>query len=334
MLRELIYEIFKFIGDLNYWHVALLSALESTAFPVIIPVETVVIPMGYYAYLGTKSLPLLIISCTTGIVIGCLINYAFARYLGRSFIYKHAKFLHINVEKLQKLEEKFLKHGRLLMFVGRFVPIPAFKHIITIPAGMAKMPVHQFVFYNALGGLIFSTSMLLIGYFFGSSEELWRQALGRFVIVCLALFGIYLLIRFIISMLIKRNNRNNVSYLEEITAEQDADTEDDDVDKDRSEIFIGNYKIGRSKNTTKKEASNTSNKNVNLQKGSYDDRFFSKKNIHKNKKDKKKSFFKRTFFAHLTMKNNSNKNSGERLNNTFKARKPSRLVKRRKPNNK
>ena len=89
MLRELIYEIFKFIGDLNYWHVALLSALESTAFPVIIPVETIVIPMGYYAYLGTKSLPLLIISCTIGIVVGCLVNYAFARYLGRSFIYKH-----------------------------------------------------------------------------------------------------------------------------------------------------------------------------------------------------------------------------------------------------
>ncbi|GEM_PF-2512870 len=238
MIAELVYEVFKFIGDLNYWHVALLSALESTAFPVIIPVETVVIPMGYYAYLGTKSLPLLIISCTTGIVIGCLINYAFARYLGRAFIYKHAKFLHINIEKLQRLEAKFLTHGRLLMFVGRFVPIPAFKHIITIPAGMAKMPVHQFVFYNALGGLIFSTSMLLIGYFFGSSEELWRKALGKFVLVCFILLGLYIVVRLVIKMILKKGEKQEVNLYEEVA--------NSDVVEHRSEddtLFIGGKSV-------------------------------------------------------------------------------------------
>ena len=204
MIRDFILEVFKFIGELNYWHVALLSALESTCLPVVIPVETVIIPMGYYAYLGTKSLPLLIFSTTFGIITGCLVNYYFARFLGRSFIYKHSKLLHINIEKLQKLEQKFLKHGRLLMFVGRFVPIPAFKHIITIPAGMCKMPVPQFLFYNGLGGLIFSTAMLLIGYFFGSSEELWKKALGNFMIICLVVLFTYFIIRLVINFVIKR----------------------------------------------------------------------------------------------------------------------------------
>ena len=208
MIRDFILELFKFIGELNYWHVGLLSALESTFFPVIIPVETVIIPMGYYAYLGTKSLTLLIIFCTGGIVIGCLLNYFFARCLGRAFIYKHAKFLHINVDKLRRLEEKFLKHGRLLMFTGRFVPIPAFKHIITIPAGMAKMPVGQFVFYNALGGFIFSTSMLLIGYFFGSSEELIHKAIGKFTIACVVIACMYIVVKIIIKLVIKHRERN------------------------------------------------------------------------------------------------------------------------------
>jgi len=207
MIRDVILEFFKFIGELNYWFVFLLSALESTCFPVVIPVETVIIPMGYYAYLGTKKLHLLIIACTTGIIIGCLINYAFARFLGRTFIYKHSKLLHINVEKLKRLEQKFLLHGRLLMFVGRFIPIPAFKHIITIPAGMAKMPIHQFVFYNALGGFVFSTSMLLIGYFFGSSEELIHKAIEKFTIICVLIALLYIIIKMIIKFIIKRRDK-------------------------------------------------------------------------------------------------------------------------------
>ena len=209
MIKDFILELFKFIGELNYWVVFLLSALESTCFPVVIPVETVIIPMGYYAYLGTKKLPLLIFACTTGIVAGCLLNYAFARFLGRTFIYKHAKFLHINIDKLQKLEEKFLSHGRLLMFVGRFIPIPAFKHIITIPAGMAKMPVATFTFYNALGGFVFSTSMLLIGYFFGSSEELIHKAIGKFTIACVVIAITYLIVKLIIKLVIRRKERSD-----------------------------------------------------------------------------------------------------------------------------
>ena len=212
MIRDFILELFKFIGELNYWHVAILSALESTAFPVVIPVETIVIPMGYYAYLGTKSLPLLMFSCTIGIVCGCLVNYWFARILGRNFIYKHARFLHINIDKLRKLEEKFLAHGRLLMFVGRFVPIPAFKHIITIPAGMARMPVLTFMIYNALGGFIFSTSMLLIGYFFGSSEELIHKAIGKFTIACVVLLVMYVVVKIIINIIIKRRKRIAVAH--------------------------------------------------------------------------------------------------------------------------
>ncbi len=209
MIKDFILELLKFIGELNYWHVGILSALESTAFPVIIPVETIIIPMGYYAYLGTKSLPLLIFSCTFGIIVGCLINYWFARVLGRSFIYKHSKILHINIDKLKKLEMRFLKHSRLLMFVGRFIPIPAFKHIITIPAGMAKMPVLPFIFYNALGGFIFSTSMLLIGYFFGSSEEKIHEAICKFTIICIVIATTYILVK-IIKIIIKKREKYSI----------------------------------------------------------------------------------------------------------------------------
>lgn len=212
MIKDFVLELLKFIGELNYIHLAVFSALESTCLPVIIPVETIIIPMGYYAFLGQKSLPLLMLAATTGIVIGCVINYYFAYLLGRKFIYKYSKYLHINPDTLRKLEGKFLTHGRLLMFTGRFIPIPAFKHIITIPAGMAKMPIKQFIFYNALGGFIFSTGMLLIGYFFGSSEKLVQTALSNFMIVCLALLVLYIVTKIIIKIIIRSKKDRREMY--------------------------------------------------------------------------------------------------------------------------
>ena len=56
MIKDFVLELLKFIGELNYIHLAVFSALESTCLPVIIPVETIIIPMGYYAFLGQKSL--------------------------------------------------------------------------------------------------------------------------------------------------------------------------------------------------------------------------------------------------------------------------------------
>ena len=212
MIKEFVLELLKFIGELNYIHLAIFSALESTCLPVIIPVETIIIPMGYYAFLGQKSLPLLMLSATTGIVVGCVVNYYFAYFLGRKFIYKYSKYLHINPDTLRKLENKFLTHGRLLMFTGRFVPIPAFKHIITIPAGMAKMPIKQFIFYNALGGFIFSTGMLLIGYFFGSSEKLVQTALSNFMIVCVAFLVLYIATKIIIKIIIRTKKDKREMY--------------------------------------------------------------------------------------------------------------------------
>ena len=86
MIKDFIFELLKFIGELNYIHLAIFSALESTCLPVVVPVETIIIPMGYYAFLGQKSLPLLMVSSTVGIVVGCVVNYYFACLLGRKFI--------------------------------------------------------------------------------------------------------------------------------------------------------------------------------------------------------------------------------------------------------
>ncbi len=277
-MRDFILEIFKLIGELNYWHIGLLTALESTCIPIVIPVETVIIPMGYYAYLGVKSLPLLMFASTIGIVCGCVINYYFAMLLGRTFIYKNAKLLHINIERLKKIEKMFLRHGRLLMFVGRFVPIPAFKHIITIPAGMAKMPIGQFIFYNMLGGFIFSTSMLLIGYFFGSSEELIHKAIGKFTVACVIIFITYLAVRIVVTIISKRH-RNEIC--DDIYAET-IDTEDLKSKQKDNDLPYDMYRTNDDNNAEKKDSEKDKYKNLHTKIGKAS--FFEKIRRHRNKK--------------------------------------------------
>ena len=77
---------------------------------------------------------------------------------------------------------------------------------------MAKMPIKQFIFYNALGGFIFSTGMLLIGYFFGSSEKLVQTALSNFMIVCVAFLVLYIATKIIIKIIIRTKKDKREMY--------------------------------------------------------------------------------------------------------------------------
>jgi membrane protein DedA with SNARE-associated domain len=197
LIHILFSKTFEFIASLNYFELCVIMLLESTCFPVFIPVEVFIIPMGYLASIGQRNFGMLMIASTIGIVSGCLINYFMARILGRPFIYKYSKYLMINVKTLEKWERKFLKNSKLIMFLGRFIPIPAVKHLITIPAGISKMKLSDFILYNALGGLTFSTISLMFGYYYGdkaSTAIMKLLSIGKyFLIFCIIVFLIILL---------------------------------------------------------------------------------------------------------------------------------------------
>ena len=72
------------------------------------------------------------------------------------------------------------------MFIGRCIPIPAVKHIITIPAGLSRMDLKDFIVFNALGGFTFSSVMVFFGYFFGQQAGVFLKRFS-FTILLLAL---------------------------------------------------------------------------------------------------------------------------------------------------
>lgn len=158
------------IAHLNYWTITLLMAIESSFIPL--PSEIVVPPAGYMAAsTGEMNIFLVILFSTLGCVIGALVNYGLAYWLGRPIVYKFANsrlghLFMLNEQKIYKSESFFQHHGSISTFIGRLMP--AVRHLISIPAGLARMKLSNFIIFTALGSLIWNSILAVAGYYFAS----------------------------------------------------------------------------------------------------------------------------------------------------------------------
>ncbi|MEK7673361.1 MAG: DedA family protein [Patescibacteria group bacterium] len=183
--------LFEFLleitSGLGYWGIVILMAVESSFLPL--PSEIVIPPAAYLAYKGEMSLFLVIIAGVVGSLIGALINYFLALWLGKPLIYKlvrskWAKFIFLNKEKLQKVESYFIEHGAVSTFVGRLLPVV--RHLISIPAGFVKMNLGKFCLFTTLGAALWVTILALLGYYFGAKQEVLEQYYGELTIILIA----------------------------------------------------------------------------------------------------------------------------------------------------
>lgn len=138
-------------------------ALESSLFPV--PSELVMIPAGYLAAAG-KLDPVLATLCGgIGSLIGASANYLLGKYVGKPFIENYGKYFLIKKEKYAEAEALFDKNDRLYTFLGRFIPV--IRHLISIPAGIFRMPYGIFALLTFLGATIWCAFLVWLGYAFG-----------------------------------------------------------------------------------------------------------------------------------------------------------------------
>lgn len=163
------------IGHMGYPGIICLMFLESSFFPF--PSEVVVPPAGYLAWKGEMNLALVILSGVAGSILGGLFNYWIAVRWGRPIFEKYGKYFFITHESLDKAEKFFARHGHISTFTGRLLPV--IRQYISLPAGLARMPIAQFCAYTALGSGIWVVILALLGYFFGSNQELIHQELKK-----------------------------------------------------------------------------------------------------------------------------------------------------------
>ena len=155
------------LDNLNYWTITLLMAIESSFIPF--PSEVVVPPAAYKAAAsGDLNVWLVIFFATVGALIGALINYGLALWLGKPIVYKFAnsRFGHmclIDQQKVEKAEQFFIKYGVAATLVGRLVP--AVRQLISIPAGLAKMNLPKFMLFTAIGAGAWNAVLAALGYY-------------------------------------------------------------------------------------------------------------------------------------------------------------------------
>lgn len=154
------------LSNLTYPTILFLMMLESTVVPV--PSELVVSPAAYHAAGGGLNVGLVILFATIGADIGASINYFVALYVGRPVVYRFAnsklgKLCLLNQEKVEKSERYFDKHGIVATLTGRL--IPGIRHLISIPAGLARMHYGKFLLYTTIGAGVWHSILAALGWY-------------------------------------------------------------------------------------------------------------------------------------------------------------------------
>jgi membrane protein DedA with SNARE-associated domain len=162
-------------NNTNYYSITALMACESSVLPV--PSEMVVSPAVFIAMEPDSNLNifLIILFATIGALIGASFNYFMSMWLGRFVIYKFAdskagKLLMLSSDKIKKTELFFNDHGKTSTFIGRFIPV--IRHLISIPAGLAKMNYFSFILYTFLGAGLWNCCLALLGYFAHGQQDM------------------------------------------------------------------------------------------------------------------------------------------------------------------
>ena len=153
------------LANLNYGWIFFLMLLESTVVPV--PSEFVVTPAAYHAASGSLDVWLVILFATVGADIGASINYWVAYFIGRPLVYRFAnskigKMCLLNQEKVEHAEQYFDKNGVISTLIGRLVP--GIRHLISIPAGLAKMHYGKFLLYTTIGAAAWHAILAFLGW--------------------------------------------------------------------------------------------------------------------------------------------------------------------------
>ena len=173
------------IGTFGYGGIFALMFLESTFFPF--PSEVVMIPAGYLAYQGEMDMVLVVLIGTLGSIAGALFNYLLAKRYGKKVL-----LTFIKPALLEKVEIYFKEHGAISTFTSRL--IPGIRQYISLPAGLAHMPLRKFVLYTGLGAGLWVMVLSGIGYVAGANEALVKEYLHSFTLYALIFIAVLIFI--------------------------------------------------------------------------------------------------------------------------------------------
>jgi membrane protein DedA with SNARE-associated domain/membrane-associated phospholipid phosphatase len=172
-------QILALIEHYGYLVVIFGVMAESAGMPL--PGETILLAAGVLVQRGHLDLGDAIVFGILGAVIGDQIGYWVGREGGRRFVLRWGRYVFISPERLARAEAFFERHGGKAVFLARF--FSGLRVFGALVAGISRMRWATFLIYNALGGAVWATAAVLLGYFLGSSIGLVERWLGRATLV-------------------------------------------------------------------------------------------------------------------------------------------------------
>lgn len=174
---------------LGYLGIALLMFLDNV-FPPI-PSEIIMPSAGYSASQGNLTLIGVIIAGSFGSLLAAAVLYWVGYKCSHEaifrFVDKYGKYLFIKTDDVKKSLAWFEQYGHRIVFLGRMVP--AVRSLISIPAGMSRMPFWKFMLFSSLGTVIWTTFLACVGFYLGENQALMQQIFSQvgYVIISIVL---------------------------------------------------------------------------------------------------------------------------------------------------
>ncbi|HET9620704.1 MAG TPA: DedA family protein [Kofleriaceae bacterium] len=197
MLESFSHWVQGVIAAFGYPGVFALILLESTLVPI--PSELVMPLAGAMAARGEFSLPVILLINSVAALCGSGLCYWLGVVGGRPALVKYGKYFLVREHEIARTEAFFAKHGKKTIFIGRFLPV--IRHVISVPAGISRMPLPSFFLQTFLGSTIWGGVLIFLGYEVGANWEVLSEQLkhvDHIIAAILVLALVALGIRFVV----------------------------------------------------------------------------------------------------------------------------------------
>jgi membrane protein DedA with SNARE-associated domain len=191
--------IVSIIENTGYLGIFLLMIAENI-FPPI-PSEVIIPLAGFAAAKGELNILGVVFATTLGSLVGTTFWYVIGRSFGTTRLkrlsFSFGRVLTLTADDVDRAQAWFLRHGYLAVFFGRLVP--TVRSLISVPAGIAKMPLRQFLLFSFVGTLIWNSFLLFFGYVLESqyaTMSSYIDFVSNFIIIAFISIYIYRVITF------------------------------------------------------------------------------------------------------------------------------------------
>lgn len=179
---------FSFTSTVADWAIGLMETLGAPGAGVAIALENlfpplpseVILPLaGFTAAQGSLVLWQVLVWTTAGSVVGAIVLYALGAWLGRDRLRAIVDRMPlVSLSDVDKAEDWFTRHGQKAVLFGRLIPIV--RSLISVPAGVERMPMGRFLVFTTLGSALWNTLLVGAGYQLGEQWHLVEDGVGVF----------------------------------------------------------------------------------------------------------------------------------------------------------